>query len=75
MSSNDSEKFLEFEGEVLSMIKDKALVKVNENYQVLCTLSGKIRQSGIKIMPCDRVKILVSPYYVELGRIVYRLKE
>ena len=74
MSDNSSGDFLEFEGLVESVIRDQVFVRVNENYKVICTLSGKIRMSGIKILPFDRVKIMVSPYDTSRGRIVYRLK-
>jgi len=72
---SDSSDSLEFEGVVESLIKDKVFVVVNENYKVICTLSGKIRMSGIKILPFDKVKILVSPYDLSKGRIVYRLRD
>jgi translation initiation factor IF-1 len=71
MSKSD---MLEFEGVVEFFSKDRFTIRVNENFSPICTLSGKIRQSGIKITLGDRVKIEVSPYNLQLGRIVYRLK-
>lgn len=65
---------LEFEGVVETMAKDKFGVRVNDNYTPLCVISGKIRQSGIKITIGDHVKIAVSPYNLQLGRIVFRIK-
>lgn len=65
---------LEFDGTVENLIKDKVFVKVNDNYTVVCTVSGKIRQSGIKILPGDRVRIEASVYETTKGRVVYRLK-
>lgn len=66
---------LEFEGTVEEFANGKFIVKVNDNYSALCTLSGKIRQSAIKILAGDRVKIEVSPYDTRMGRIVYRMKQ
>jgi translation initiation factor IF-1 len=65
---------MEFEGNVEEFANGKFKVKVSDNYSVLCTLSGKIRQSQIKIIAGDRVKIEVSAYDTKLGRIIYRLK-
>ena len=65
---------MEFEGEVIDTNKGKFRVKIREGYIVLCTLSGKIRQSSIKILVEDRVLIEVSPYDTTQGRIVFRLK-
>lgn len=41
---------------------------------VLCRLSGKIRQNNIKVLEQDRVKIEVSPYDLSKGVIVYRTR-
>lgn len=65
---------IEFEGEVIESNKGKFKVKVNENYIVLCTLSGKIRVNSVRILLGDRVRIEVSEYDPSQGRIVYRIK-
>jgi translation initiation factor IF-1 len=65
---------VEFEGEVVDSNKGKFKVQVNDTYVVLCTLSGKIRQNSVKILPGDRVKIEVSQYDTTQGRIVFRVK-
>lgn len=71
----DDRARIEFEGEVLESNKGKFKVKVNDNYFVLCTLSGKIRQNSVKILNGDRVRIEVSQYDTSQGRIVYRIKQ
>lgn len=65
---------LEFEGTVIDSNKGKFKVQVNDNYTVLCTLSGKIRTNSVRILLGDRVKIEVSEYDPTQGRIVYRIK-
>lgn len=65
---------MEFEGTVIDSSNSKFRVKVTDNYTVLCTLSGKIRQNSVKILPGDRVKIEVGEYDPSQGRIVYRIK-
>jgi translation initiation factor IF-1 len=47
---------------------------VNDSYEVMTTLSGKIRQNEIKILVGDKVKVEVSIYDTSKGRIVSRLK-
>ena len=69
-----ADDMMEFEGVVETMAKDKWGVRVNANYIPLCAISGKIRQSGIKITIGDRVRIAVSPYNLQLGRITFRIK-
>jgi len=38
----------------------------------LCYLSGKMRKNYIKILPGDKVKIEMTHYDLNKGRIVYR---
>ena len=71
---NEDRTRLEFEGEVVDANKGKFRVYVNENYTVLCTLSGKIRQNSVKILVGDRVIIEVGEYDTTQGRIIYRSK-
>jgi translation initiation factor IF-1 len=68
------DNYMEFEGTIKNIVRDKVIVQVNENYEVICTVSGKIRQSGIKLIPNDRVKLEVSAYDLTKGRVVYRMK-
>ena len=51
-------------------------VKLSRDYNekvILCYLSGKMRKNYIKILPGDRVRIEMSPYDLEKGRIVFRM--
>ena len=66
---------LEFDGVVISDCKGKFTIQIGENYTALCTLSGKIRQNGVRILPGDRVKVSVSEYDPSQGRIIYRYKD
>jgi translation initiation factor IF-1 len=50
-------------------------VEMNGNkHQVLAHISGKMRKHFIRILPGDRVLVELSPYDLNRGRIVYRLK-
>jgi translation initiation factor IF-1 len=65
---------LELEGVVLDSSKGKFRVEVSDSLIVLCSLSGKVRMNNVKILTGDRVKIEVSGYNLQLGRIIYRLR-
>lgn len=65
---------IEMEGVVVAIAKDRFTVKINDNYTVVCTLSGKIRQNAVKIILNDMVKVEISPYEPTKGRIVFRMK-
>ncbi|OGK30222.1 translation initiation factor IF-1, partial [Candidatus Roizmanbacteria bacterium RIFCSPHIGHO2_12_FULL_33_9] len=63
------------EGEVIENLPN-TLFKVkldNSDKVILCYLSGKMRKHYIKILPSDRVRMEISPYDLERGRIIYRI--
>lgn len=45
-----------------------------EDHMVLAHVSGKMRKYFIRILPGDRVKVQLSPYDLNRGRIVYRMR-
>jgi len=49
-------------------------VELPNGHVVLATISGKMRQHYIRILPEDRVQVEMSPYDLNRGRIVYRYK-
>ena len=49
-------------------------VKLVDERILLCHLSGKMRMNHIKILPGDRVKVELTPYDENRGRIIYRNK-
>ena len=49
-------------------------VKLDNDYEVLAHISGKIRMNFIRILPGDRVKVELSPYDLTRGRIIWRDK-
>ncbi len=62
------------EGEVLENLPNTLFrVKIDQSEKViLCYLSGKMRKNYIKILPGDRVRVELTPYDLDRGRIVYR---
>jgi translation initiation factor IF-1 len=49
-------------------------VRLVNGHDVLARLSGKMFTRNIKVIPSDRVRIEMSAYDVDRGRIVYRYK-
>ena len=49
-------------------------VKLENGYEVLAHISGKIRMNFIRILPGDKVKVELSPYDLTRGRITWREK-
>lgn len=47
-------------------------VVTESNVHILATLSGKMRQNNIRILPGDYVTVEVSPYDTSRGRITWR---
>ena len=44
------------------------------NRVLLCALSGRMRKFRIRVMPGDKVKVEVTPYDKDRGRITFRSK-
>ena len=66
---------LEFEGAVQEALPNAMFrVKCDNGLDVLATISGRMRQYYIRILPGDKVTVEVSPYDPSKGRITYRHK-
>ena len=67
--------FIVVEGEVVENLPNTLFrVKVKDSDKmILCYLSGKMRKHYIKILPGDKVRIEITPYDLDRGRIVYRI--
>lgn len=69
------ENIVVVEGEVIENLPNTLFrVKLKDSERItLCYLSGKMRKNYIKILPGDRVRLELTPYDLNRGRIVYRL--
>jgi translation initiation factor IF-1 len=62
------------QGKVIQSLPNATFrVELENGYEILAHISGKIRMHFIRILPGDRVKVEISPYDLTQGRIVYRL--
>lgn len=69
------EEPLEFEGEIEDVLGNGNFNVLLENgHKVLARIAGKMRRFRIRVLPGDRVKLEVSPYDLNRGRIVYRYR-
>ena len=70
-----SKDVIEIEGTILeSMPNAMFKVKLENGYEILAHISGKIRKNFIRILPGDKVKVEMTPYDLTKGRITFRLK-
>jgi translation initiation factor IF-1 len=66
---------IEIEGVVSEALPNAMFrVELTNGHKVLATISGKMRQNYIRIIPEDRVVVELSPYDLTRGRIVYRYR-
>ena len=49
-------------------------VRLENDHQIVATISGKMRMNYIRILPGDKVSVEMSPYDLSRGRITYRYK-
>ncbi len=49
-------------------------VKLDNDHQVIAYAAGKMRKFYIRILLGDRIKVEISPYDLQRGRITYRYK-
>jgi len=69
------EDVIEVEGVVLEALPNTNFkVELENGHQILAHISGKLRMNYIKILPGDKVKVELSPYDLNRGRITWRAK-
>ena len=69
------EELIELEGKVVETLPNTTFrVELENGHQILATISGKLRMNYIKILTSDKVKVEMSPYDLNRGRITWRAK-
>lgn len=72
MSKSD---VIELEGKVVEALPNAMFkVELPNGHIVTAVISGKMRMNFIRIYPGDKVKIELSPYDLNRGRITWRSK-
>ena len=69
------EDVIEVEGTVVEALPNTNFkVELENGHQILAHISGKLRMNYIKILPGDKVKVELSPYDLNRGRITWIAK-
>ena len=72
----DNKDKLIIEGTVVEALPNTTFrIQLDSGHGVLAYLSGKMRKYYIRVLLGDRVRVELSPYDLERGRIVYRFKK
>lgn len=71
MARNDG--LIEVEGEIVDVLPNQMFkVKLLNEHVIICYTGGKLRQNKIRLVMGDNVKVEMSPYDLNKGRITYR---
>ncbi|CAJ99008.1 MULTISPECIES: translation initiation factor IF-1 [Helicobacter] len=66
---------IEVDGKVIEALPNATFkVELDNKHVVLCRISGKMRMHYIRIALGDRVKLELTPYSLDRGRITFRYK-
>ncbi len=69
------EEPIEIEGTVTETLPNAMFrVELENGHKILAHISGKMRMNFIRILPGDKVKVELSPYDLNRGRIIFRSK-
>ncbi len=67
------EEAIEVEGLVKEALPNTMFrVELKNGHIIMAHLSGKMRKHYIRIVPGDNVKVALSPYDLDKGRIIFR---
>ena len=71
----EKEEKIDLEGEVVEALRNGMYrIQLDNGHQTLGYTAGKMRRHRIRILPGDRIKVELSAYDLDRGRIVYRYR-
>lgn len=66
---------IEVDGTVVESLPNATFrVELENGHRILGHIAGKMRMHYIKILPGDKVKVELTPYSLDKGRITFRYK-
>jgi translation initiation factor IF-1 len=75
MSDTTQEKLV-LDGKIVEALPNTSFrVELENGHTVLAYLSGKMRKFYIRVLLGDKVRVELSPYDLDRGRIIYRYKK
>jgi len=76
MSTDETQEKLVLDGKITEALPNTSFrVELENGHNVLAYLSGKMRKFYIRVLLGDKVRVELSPYDLERGRIIYRYKK
>ena len=73
MSKKDKDLF-ELEGKITDVLPNQMFkVELDNGHKITAYTGGKMRQFKIRLVQGDTVKVEMSPYDLEKGRIIFRI--
>ena len=71
----EKDEKIEMEGEIIEALRNRMFrIRLDNGHEMLGYTAGKMRRYRIRMLLGDRVKIELSPYDLDRGRITYRHK-
>jgi translation initiation factor IF-1 len=71
----EKEEKIEMEGEIIESLRNRMFrVRLENGHEMIGYTAGRMKRYRIRMMLGDRVRIELSPYDLDRGRIVYRLR-
>lgn len=65
---------IEMEGSITEVLPNQTFkVELENGHKVTAYTGGKMRQFRIRLVAGDKVKVEISPYDLQKGRITYRI--
>ncbi len=66
---------LEYEGVITEALPNAQFrVQLSNGHTILAYLSGKMRTNFVRVVPGDKVRVVLSEYDLNQGRIIWRVK-
>ena len=70
------EELIQFEGLVTEILPDaRYRVQLDAGHEIVAYTAGKMKKNRIKTLAGDRVTVEMSPYDLEMGRLIFRHKD
>jgi len=74
--NQEKQSLIEMQGTVTQCFTNGVFrIKLENGFDILAHVSGKIRKNSIRILLGDMVVVQLSPYDLTRGRIIYRLRK
>lgn len=68
------EGIIELEGSIIDVLPNQTYkVELDNKHLITCYTAGRLKQHRIRLVLGDKVRIEMTPYDLEKGRITYRL--